>query len=614
MTATESRLEPPPPGGSLMARLMEFVLRNKLAVAMGVLAVLFFGIRFAPFDWDLPDVLRDPVPVDAIPDTGENQQIVFTEWPGRTPRDVDDQVTFPLTTQLQGVRGVKTIRASSMFGFSSIYVIFHEREDFETSRFRLLEKLNSLPRGILPNGVQPRLGPDATALGQIFWYTLEGRDEQGNPTGGWDLEELRTIQDWYVRFALQSAEGVSEVASAGGYVREYQVDVDPDAMRYYGVSLADVYRAVRQANIDVSAKTVEINQIEYFVRGIGFIKRVGDLEEVVVKVRDNVPVLLKHVATVSLGPAVRRGALDKDGVEAVGGVVVARFGANPLKVIQNVKEKIHQVSPSLGVKVLIDEEVDRGVVRAFAAERGFEAYKDGLVDQDAWLEYVRSGGADRPQWLTVSAVEIVPFYDRTGLIRETLATLGDALINEALVTVAVVVLMVISLRVSMLVSATLPLAVLMCFVAMKLFGVDANIVALSGIAIAIGTIVDMGIVICENIVRHIREAPPAASRLVVVRDAAAEVGGAVLTAVMTTIVGFLPVFTMTGPEGKLFKPLAFTKTFALIASIIVALTVIPPAAYLVFRIRRAHRKVLDRLIVVVRIGAAATAVAVVGIV
>ena len=288
---------------SLMGRLLRLALTNKLIVALGVGLLVFWGVRFAPFDWRLPQALRDPVAVDAIPDIGENQQIVFAEWPGGSPQDVDDQVTFPLTAELMGVRGVKVIRASSMFGFSSISVIFREGVDFEKSRWRLLEKLNSLPPGTLPQGAGWRLGPDATALGQIFWYTLEGRDAEGNPTGGWDLEELRTAQDWTVRWALLSAEGVSEVASVGGYVREYQVDVNPDRMRAHGVTLADVHRAVRKSNIDVSAKTIEINRMEYFIRGIGFIRDLADVEEAVVKVRGGVSVQVKHVAAVTLGPA-----------------------------------------------------------------------------------------------------------------------------------------------------------------------------------------------------------------------------------------------------------------------------------------------------------------------
>ena len=524
---------------SLIGRFMRFCLTNRLVVALCTLAVIVTGILVAPFDWQLAGIERYPVPVDAIPDIGENQQIVFTQWMGRSPQDVEDQISYPLTVSLLGIPDVKTVRSYSMFGFSSIYIIFKEDADFYWARTRVLEKLNSLPAGTLPDGVQPALGPDSTALGQIFWYTLEGRDENGNPTGGWSQEELRTLQDWQVRYSLLSAEGVSEVGSVGGYVKEYQIDVDPDAMRAYGVTLDDVARAVKAANIDVGAKTIEMNRVEYFIRGIGFIKQIEDIENSVVKVRDNhVPVLVKQVAHVTAGPAARRGALDKGGAPVVGGVVVARYGDNPLAVINRVKEKIEEIAPSLPRKTLADG--------------------------------------------TESHVEIVPFYDRTGLIYETLGTLNDAIVQEILITIIVVLVMVMHLRSSVLISGMLPLAVLLCFIAMKFFGVQANIVALSGIVIAIGTIVDMGIVICENILRHIDQAPDGEPRLETVHRAVSEVGGAVFTAVLTTVISFLPVFTMIGAEGKLFKPLAFTKTFALISSIIIALSILPPASYLLF--------------------------------
>jgi len=569
---------------SLMGKLLRFCLTNKLVVGLLVIFVIFWGIIVAPFDWEAGGLIRKPVPVDAIPDIGENQQIVFTEWMGRSPQDVEDQISYPLTVSLLGVPGVKTIRSYSFFGFSSIYIIFKENVEFYWSRSRILEKLNSLPAGTLPENVRPALGPDATALGQIYWYTLEGRDPEGNPSGGWDLEELRTIQDWYVRYALLSADGVSEVASVGGFVREYQVDVDPDAMRAYGVSYADVYRAVKSSNIDVGAKTIELNRVEYFVRGIGFIKQVSDIEESVIKVVDNVPVLIKDVAVVSLGPALRRGALDKEGAEAAGGVVVARYGDNPLAVIKNVKKMITEITPGLPSKVHFDfSQVTADQLREFGSAHGFVAYNGSAINQDAWLSHLRETPVDDwPQWATISQVNIIPFYDRTGLIYETLGTLFTALTEEILITIIVVIIMVMHLRSSILISGLLPIAVLMCFIAMKFFGVDANIVALSGIAIAIGTMVDMGIVICENILRHLDEADPKESRLEVIHRAASEVGSAILTAVSTTVISFLPVFTMIGAEGKLFKPLAFTKTFALISSVIVALTIIPPAAHILF--------------------------------
>ena len=579
-----SSFEATPEQGSVIGRLIRYCLENKLVVGLFVLAIGVGGFMFAPFDWQARGITRYPVAVDAIPDIGENQQIIFTQWMGRSPQDVEDQITYPLTVSLLGVPKVKTIRSYSMFGFSTIYVIFKEDAEFDWSRTRLLEKLSSLPAGTLPAGVQPALGPDATPLGQIYWYTLEGRDPDGKPAGGWDLEELRTIQDWYARYWLLSADGVAEVASVGGHVKEYQVDVDPDAMRAYGVTLTDVFRAVKASNIDVGAKTIELNRVEYFVRGIGFIRSTDDIAESVVKVHENVPVLVRHVATVSLGPATRRGALDKDGAPAVGGVVVARYGDNPLTVIKNVKDKIEETKDALPVKAVIDyAKTTKQQVADFAKSHGFNAFDEPGLDQTAWMEHLRSAPRDQwPDWVTTSRVTVVPFYDRTGLIYETLGTLNDAISQEILITAIVVIVMVLHLRSSVLISGMLPLAVLLCFVGMKAFGVDANIVALSGIVIAIGTIVDMGIVVCENILRHLDEAPPDEPRLEVVHRAASEVGGAVLTAVATTVVSFLPVFAMIGTEGKLFKPLAWTKTFALLASIVIALTVLPPAAHILF--------------------------------
>ncbi len=523
----------------MLSKIVRFFLENKLITWLTLVLFVFWGLATAPFDFKLDWLPRDPVPVDAIPDIGENQQIVFTKWPGRSPQDVEDQISYPLTTALLGIPGVKSIRSNSMFGFSTIYIIFKDEIEFYWSRSRILEKLNSLPPNTLPEGVQPTLGPDATALGQIFWYTLEGRDKDGNPTGGWDPHELRSIQDFYVRYALSSAEGVSEVASIGGYVQEYQVDLNPDAMKAAGISMEQVMQAVRNSNLDIGAQTMEINRVEYFVRGLGYVKSIEDIENSVVTERNNTPIRIKDIAFVQLGPATRRGALDKAGAEAVGGVVVARYGSNPLAVIQHVKEKIAEIAPGLPSKTL----------------------EDG----------------------TVSRVTIVPFYDRTQLIKETIGTLQEALTLEILITIIVVILMLMNLRASILVSMALPVAVLMCFIAMRYFGVDANIVALSGIAIAIGTMVDMGIVLTESMVKHLRKAPPDANRLEIIYEATMEVASAVITAVATTIVSFLPVFTMQAAEGKLFRPLAFTKTFALLASIILAVSVLPALAHLIFK-------------------------------
>ena len=518
----------------MLNKLIKYCLNNPLVVGIFLTAVVLWGIMVAPFDWKIGDLPRDPIPVDAIPNIGENQQIVFTQWQGRSPQDIEDQITYPLTTALLGVPDVKTVRSFSMFGFSNIYVIFNENAEFYWSRSRILEKLNSLPSGILPKNVQPALGPDATALGQVFWYTLEGQDKDGNSTGGWDLQELHSTQDWTVRYALQSADGVAEVASIGGYVKEYQIDVNPIAMREHGIQLTDVFNAVRQSNLDVGARTIEVNRVEYMVRGLGFIKSLEDIEHTVVKSENNVPIYIKDVAHVALGPALRRGVLDKEGAEAVGGVVVARYGENPLATIKSVKEKIKEISPGLPTKTLADG--------------------------------------------TVTQVTVVPFYDRTGLIYETLGTLNHALRDEILITIIVILIMVMHFRSSLLISSMLPLTVLVVFIGMKLFKVDANIVALSGIAIAIGTIVDMGIVVTENILRHLEYSKEKTKDVII--KAVSEVSGAVITAVSTTVVSFLPVFTMMGAEGKLFKPLAYTKTFALVASVIIALTILPVLANL----------------------------------
>ena len=542
----------------MLNKIIRYFLDNKLVTTLIILLFVGWGLVTAPFGWKTDILPSDPVPVDAIPDIGENQQIVFTKWMGRSPQDIEDQITYPLTTSLLGIPGVKSIRSSSIFGLSSIYIIFDESVDFYWSRSRILEKLNSLPSGLLPDGVQPALGPDATALGQVYWYTLEGRDKDGNPTGGWDLHEIRTIQDFYVKYGLNAVEGVSEVASIGGFVQEYQIDVNPDALKSYNIPLHKVMMAVKNSNKDVGAKTIEINQAEYLVRGLGYIKSIEDIEKAVVSVNDNVPIRIKDISVVSLGPATRRGLLDKDGAEVVGGVVVARYGANPLEVINNVKAKINELSSGLPKKVL-------------------------------------SNGVE-------SQLTIVPFYDRTQLIHETLGTLEEALSLEILITILVVIVMVLNLRASILISSLLPLAVLMVFIAMRYFHVDANIVALSGIAIAIGTMIDLGIVLSENVIKHIKEAPKTQKLKETIYNASAEVSSAVVTAVATTIVSFVPVFTMEAAEGKLFRPLAYTKTFALLAALIVALIILPTIANWFFGIKinkNARGKLFNALLVLI---------------
>ncbi|MGX5913252.1 efflux RND transporter permease subunit [Aliidiomarina sp. Khilg15.8] len=561
--------------------MTKWLLQNKLIVALLVVLVVAAGILVAPFNWDT-GMPRSPVAVDAIPNIGENQQIVYTEWPGRSPQDVDDQISYPLSVQLMGVPGVSDVRTLSMFGFSSIAVIFNEDVEFYWSRSRLLEKLSSLPPGTLPEGVQPALGPDATGLGQVYLYTLEGRDPQGKPIGGWDLDELRSVQDWYLRYALLAAEGISEVASVGGYVREYQVDVDPDALRYYDVTLEQVMTAVRQSNLDIGARTTEINKVEYIVRGVGFIESLEDIEKAVVRLAgDNSPIRVSDVATVAFGPAERRGALDVAGAEAVGGVVTVREGFNPLEAIQNTKARIEEVAGSMPARAVIDwDAISPQQVQQFAASQDLPNYRTGTLNfdddnQSAWTDWLQAHPQDSwPEWLNLSQITVVPFYDRSTLIMETLGTLNDALGQQLLVTTAVVMMLLLHLRSAITVATMLPLAVLMTFIGMRLLSIEANIVALAGIAIAIGTIVDMGIIVTDNILRLRKQLPNTAIGAIIQRGTK-EVGPAVLTAIATTVISFLPVFTMTGAEGKLFTPLAYTKTLVLLAAVVLALVVVP---------------------------------------
>lgn len=535
----------------MLNKIIKYFLENKLVTFILLFALISGGIVTAPFNWQIPWMERSPVPVDAIPDIGENQQIVYTEWMGQSPQDIEDQVTYPLTTALLGIPGVKTIRSNSIFGLSSIYIIFDEDIEFYWGRTRILEKLNSLPSGTIPDGVTPALGPDATALGQVFWYTLEGRDKDGNPAGGWDPQELRTIQDFYVRYYLTAASGVSEVASIGGYLKEYQIEIDPNAMKAHGVNVEMIMNAVKNSNLDIGARTLEYNKAEYLVRGLGYIKSLKDLEESVVTQTDNVPIRLKNVAKIQFGPATRRGGLDKGGVDAVGGVAVARYGANPLQVIDNIKAKIKEVAPGLPSKTLADG--------------------------------------------TVSKITIVPFYDRSGLIHETLGTLESSLSHEILISILVIIILVLNLRASILISSLLPIGVLITFIMMKFFNVDANIVALSGIAIAIGVMVDIGIVFTENIIRHLdmpeNKDVKGKQLLNVIYVASCEVGSAIITAVATTVVSFMPVFAMQAAEGKLFKPLAFTKTFALLSALIIGLLFLPAFAHILFSIRFDKNKI-----------------------
>ena len=499
--------------------VIRWCLRNTFLVLIGVAGIIFGGYY-----------ALTQTPVDAIPDIGEKQVIVFADWPGRSPQDVDDQVTYPLTTSLTGTPGVKTIRSMSGFGFSMVFVIFKDEVDYYWARSRVMERMN-VAQQRLPSNVVPVLGPDATALGQVYWYTVEGE--------GFDLAELRSIQDWYLRYQINAVEGVSEVASVSGFVKQYQIDVHPDKLRAHRVTLLEVYEAVRKSNIDVGAKVLEKNGIEFFIRGVGFIKSVEDLEKVVIRQEKGTPIQVRNVATVTLGPDFRRGALDKAGVEAVGGVAVMRYGENPMHVVERVKAKIKQLEAGLPQKTL----------------------PDGRI----------------------SKVRIVPFYDRTDIVKETIDTLKEALSEELLMASAVIFIFLLHLRSTISVMVTLPLSVGLCFILMYFFGVDANIMSLAGLAIAIGDVGDMGIIMTENIYRHIAKGDPGKSHFERVYKGASEVGGAIVTAVSNTLVSFIPVFFLTDQEGKLFRPLAFTKTFAIGASVVLALTVVPLVCFYVFR-------------------------------
>jgi Cu(I)/Ag(I) efflux system membrane protein CusA/SilA len=458
--------------------------------------------------------------VDAIPDIGENQQIVFTEWSGRSPKDIEEQVTYPLSVLLQGIPGIDRVRGTSAFGFSIVYIIFKDDIDFYWSRSRVLEKL-STATSVLPKGVTPMMGPDATGLGQIFWYTIENTKDNPKPKS---LQELRSIQDFYIKYRLQTVEGVSEISSIGGFVKEYQVDIDPKKILAFDIHLPHVIKAIKNSNIDVGAEVIEDGDREMIVRGVGFLKSIKDIEEVVVKVRNGTPIRVKDLASVQLGPAFRRGALDKNGQEAVGGIVTMRYGENPKNVIDKVKLKIKEI-------------------------------KSGLP----------------------KGVKINPFYDRSVLVDKTLSTVYSALSQEIIITTFIVLLFLLHFKASALVSLTLPFGVGISFILMYFLKIDSNIMSLSGLVIAIGTMVDMGIIMTENIYSHLAQKKNLNNneRIEIVKNSAKEIGPAILTAVLTTIITFIPVFALEGAEGKLFIPLAWAKTLAMLGSVFVAIVLVP---------------------------------------
>ena len=501
----------------MINKIIETCLKNRFLVIATFALLIIWGFYS-----------MKSTPVDAIPDIGELQIIVYADWPGRSPRDVEDQLIYPLTTGLMGTPEVKVVRSTSAFGFGLVNMIFKDGTDFYWARTRVLERLDFAKKDI-PQGATVTLGPDATALGQIFWYTVEG--------DGYDLAQLRSIQDWYVRYQLTAVEGVSEVASVGGYVKQYQIDVDPNKLLAYDIRLHELIGAVEGSNIDVGAKVFEEGGIEFIVRGLGFIKNISDIENIVVGEKEGVPVYVKNLAIVTIGPEFRRGALDREGKEVTGGVVLMRYGENPLEVIKKIKEKIEELSVGL------------------------------------------------PQ-----GVKIIPFYDRTGLILRAIGTLKKALIQEIIITVFVICVFLLHFLGSVTVSMVLPIGILIAFILMRQFGVDANIMSLGGLAIAIGVMVDSGCVLVENIYTklvkrqtELKKELAAGERLDVCITASQEVGRPVLFALLTTIVGFLPVFVLTGQAGKLFKPLAFTKTFAMIGAAVIALTLLPTLSYFFLR-------------------------------
>lgn len=490
----------------MIHRLIEISLRNR-----GLVVALYLGLAA----WGYWALLHTPI--DAIPDLSDNQVIVFTDWLGRSPQEVEDQVTYPLVTNLQGLPGVRVVRASSAFSFSMINIIFEDNVDLYWARTRVLERLNLVGKQ-LPEGVVPTLGPDATGVGQIFWYTLES--DQTSP------RDLRTLQDWFVRYQLNSVPGVAEVASVGGYVQQYQVDVDPNKLRAYSIPLSMVVEAVQRSNNNVGGNVVEQAGQWAVVRGVGLIESVSDVENIVIGVNNGVPIYVRNVAEVHLGNAFRTGSLDKNGKDAVGGVVIARYGVNTLEVIDAVKQKI-------------------------------VALQSGLP----------------------KGVTIVPFYDRTQLILRATATLKRALIEELLLVTLAHIIFLAHFRSILIVTIPLPLAVLLSFLFMHYVGISSNLMSLAGIAIAIGVLVDAGIVVTENAFRFLekREVDPKDRRLVwqTVLDSTKLVGRPVFFSMAIIILAFVPVFALTGQEGKLFHPLAFTKTFAMVGATIISISLVP---------------------------------------
>jgi copper/silver efflux system protein len=508
----------------MIEKIIEWSLKNRFLVACATLLLVALGIRAVYL-----------TPVDAIPDLTENQVLVYADWAGRSPQEVEDQVTYPLTTGLQGLSGVKEVRATSMFGFSLSTIIFDEGVDTYFARTRVLERLNFL-QSSMPQGVTPQLGPDASGLGWVYQYYL-AVDPAKAENGGYDLARLRSVQDWYISYQLASVQGVAEVASIGGFVKQYQIDLSSTKMRAANVTMMEVMTAVQNANLNVGGKTVEENGAEFVLRGIGLVTSTEDLELVTVKAVAGTPIYLKDIATVQIGGDFRRGALDLNGHEAVGGTVVMRTGENAKAVIERVKEKIAQIQPSL------------------------------------------------PAGITIKS-----FYDRSELIDHTIDTLKHALLEEIILVTLAHLIFLWHFRSILIVTLPLPISILISFLLMKQFGITSNIMSLTGIAIAIGVLVDAAIVVTENVLRHCEKAEDAKGEkltrqetLEVTLVACKQVGRPIFFAMAIIILAFVPVFALTDQEGKLFHPLAFTKTFAMIGSTLLGVTLVPVLCSLLVR-------------------------------
>jgi len=500
----------------MIERIIEWSLKNRFLVACATLLLVALGFRAVFL-----------TPVDAIPDLTENQVLVYADWAGRSPQEVEDQVTYPLTTGLQGLSGVKEVRATSMFGFSLSTIIFEEGVDTYFARTRVLERLNFL-QSAMPDGVTPQLGPDASGLGWVYQYYLHVDPEKAE-NGGYDLAKLRSTQDWYIRYQLASVQGVAEVASIGGFVKQYQIELSSTKMRAANVTMMEVMTAVQNANLNVGGKVVEENGAEFVLRGIGLVTSPEDLELVTIKAMEGTPIYLKDIATVQIGGDFRRGALDINGHEAVGGTVVMRTGENAKAVIERVKEKIAQIAPSL------------------------------------------------PPGITIRS-----FYDRSELIDNTIDTLKHALIEEIILVTLAHIIFLWHFRSILIVTLPLPISILISFLLMKEFHITSNIMSLTGIAIAIGVLVDAAIVVTENVLRHCEKAEDEKGSPLTRQEtwnvtlaACKQVGRPIFFAMAIIILAFVPVFALTGQEGKLFHPLAFTKTFAMIGSTLLAVTLVP---------------------------------------